>query len=266
VETDDEIDELRIIEIVELAKAIDVAESDLRSDSERKSPKKRGRQSKSGSNSRAAKKTNISKTTIHDAQAHIAAIDAYPEIKAIVRGANDRATIGKNLDKLPEDERAEALDALVKGDQGLAKAIDVAETDLVAHCATKSDVPVIKEKKKRGRQKQKGSRKRAATKTNIPLSTVRKAEAHIAAIDTYPEIKAIVRGANDRATIGKNLDKLPEDERAEALDALVKGDQGLAKAIDVAESELVSESDTNSTKKPANRPSLVGRLRLMSMR
>lgn len=74
----------------------------------------------------------------------------------------------------------------------------------------------------RGPAQTPGSLRDVSARTGIPEPTIRRAEAHVAAVDRYPELQHIPQ--REALTIAKNLDQLPEPVRAEKRQALQSDD------------------------------------------
>jgi hypothetical protein len=51
------------------------------------------------------------------AKQHVAAVEKYPELAALISTQKDAITVAKNLDTLPEEERTQARARLMKHDQ-----------------------------------------------------------------------------------------------------------------------------------------------------
>lgn len=83
----------------------------------------------------------------------------------------------------------------------------------------------------RGRPREAGSYRDIEDRTGIPQPTIRRAEHHVAAVERYPVLTMLPQG--DALTVAKNLDRLPEDDREQMVEALAKNDvDALAKLAD----------------------------------
>jgi hypothetical protein len=70
----------------------------------------------------------------------------------------------------------------------------------------------------RGRPKQPGSYRDVAQRTGIPVATMKRAEAHVAAVKKYPELQGLTQA--EALAISTQLDQLPADERERQRAAL----------------------------------------------
>jgi ParB family transcriptional regulator, chromosome partitioning protein len=70
----------------------------------------------------------------------------------------------------------------------------------------------------RGRPKEPGSYRDVAQRTGIPVATMKRAEAHVAAVEKYPELQGLTQA--EALTISTHLDQLPADEREQQRAAL----------------------------------------------
>jgi ParB-like chromosome segregation protein Spo0J len=83
-----------------------------------KNPKKAGRKPKhEAPKEDIAKALGVSHATLTRAEQHVEAAEKYPELTGIINTQADMLTVTKNLDKLPEPERREKLEALTSHDQ-----------------------------------------------------------------------------------------------------------------------------------------------------
>jgi hypothetical protein len=70
----------------------------------------------------------------------------------------------------------------------------------------------------RGRPKQPGSYRDVAQRTGIPVATMKRAEAHVAAVKKYPELQGMTQA--EALAISTQLDQLPADAREQQRAAL----------------------------------------------
>ena len=66
-----------------------------------------------------------------------------------------------------------------------------------------------------------------AARIGVPAATIQDAQKHVAAATKYPELAAPGIPQKDAIEIAKNLDALPEEERAEARSRMIAGDSNV---------------------------------------
>lgn len=130
---------------------------------------------------------------------------------------------------LTEYERSKTLVALAETARELAQqeqtgTVTASEEKEVPRQASLPEEPeafrstVERKSRDRGRPKEPGSYRDVAQHTGIPVATMKRAEAHVAAVEKYPELQGMTQA--EALAIGQRLDQLPVNEREQQRIAL----------------------------------------------
>jgi ParB family chromosome partitioning protein len=93
-----------------------------------------------------------------------------------------------------------------------AKVIETNENEFPATVADKSEPTSVETPRpSKGRPAQSVSKDKVAERINVPRSTIRRAEQHVAAVESYPELENTSQ--KEAIQTAKTLDKLPEKKR-----------------------------------------------------
>src|SRR5919201_2061454 len=99
-----------------------------------------------------------------------------------------------------------------------------------------------------GRRKEAVSYRDVAQRTGIPVATMKRAEAHVAAVEKYPELQGLTQA--EALAIGQQLDQLPADAREQQRAALRHKTSGIR--------QKASQQGASPTGTPRRRPNEIG--------
>jgi hypothetical protein len=156
---------------------------------------------------------------------------------------------------LSEYERAKTMMALVETAHKLAQRENtgtgpVSEAKEAAGPSSRPDAPedfrstMERKSRGRGRPKEAGSYRDVGQRTGIPVATMKRAEAHVAAVEKYPELQGMPQA--EALAIGQQLDQLPADARERQRAALRHQTSGIR--------QKASQQGASRTGTPRRRP------------